>query len=191
MKCKCCSSYTPPAYVWALLSVISAILCPFGLYFSNWLEREADMVDGQQHWDSVSSFRVCRNESSRFSTACNSYLSFNQIPSDEWKATTLLMGLGACLLVLVALTALFGLFIPKLFNKVVVILTFSFQLLGGRWRGNVDALVLIENNGTTHTRCFLALGLFPTAVGIESLWLHTKFFFQFNLFNSVAIRLQE
>lgn len=128
MKCRCYSSYTAPAYVWAVLSIIAAILCPFGLYFSNWLEKS---VDDGSHWDSVSSFRVCRNESSRISSRCASYLSFDQIFSNEWKAVTLLMGIGACLLVLVALTAIFGFCITKLFNRAVVVLTFTFQLLGG------------------------------------------------------------
>jgi hypothetical protein len=132
MKCRCFSSYTVPAYIWAVLSIIAAILCPFGLYFSNWLERETS--DGKG-WDSVSSFRVCRNESSRISTSCSSYRSFDQIFSDEWKAVTLLMGAGACLLVLVALTALFGFCVTKLFNKTVVVLTFCFQLLGGKGWG--------------------------------------------------------
>lgn len=131
MKCRCFSSYTLPAYIWAVLSIIAAILCPFGLYFSNWLEKSAD--DNGDFWDSVSSFRVCQNETSRISTACTSYLSFDQIYSPEWKAVTLLMGAGACLLVLVALTAIFGFCITKLFNKAVVVLTFTFQLLGGAY----------------------------------------------------------
>ena len=126
MKCKCLSSYTLPAYIWAFLSIIAAILCPFGLYFSNWLERQTG-----NRWDSISSFRVCINESSRLSTECSSYLVFGNIYSNEWKAVTLLMGLGACLLVLVALTSIFGFCINKLFNKAVVALTFIFQLLGG------------------------------------------------------------
>lgn len=134
MKCRCPSSYTPLAYIWSILSIIAAIMCPFGLYFSNWLER---VVEGGG-WDSYSSFRLCRNESSRISTSCSSYLMFGQIPSDEWKAVTLLMGFGACLLVLVALTAICGFFITKLFNKVVVVLTFSFQLLGGKFVSKED-----------------------------------------------------
>lgn len=127
MKCKCPSSYILPAYIWAVLSIIAAILCPFGLYFSNWIERET----APGSWDSISSFRVCINESSRFSTDCSSYLLFGDIYSNEWRASTLLLGIGACFLVLVALTAIFGFCIVKLFNKVVVVLTFCFQLLGG------------------------------------------------------------
>lgn len=127
MKRRCPSSYTPLAYIWAVCSIVAATMCPFGLYFSNWLEKQE--VGGG--WDSVSSFRVCKNETSRISTGCSSYLTFGQIYSSEWKAVTLLLGIGACFLVLVALTAIFGFCIVKLFNKAVVVLTFCFQLLGG------------------------------------------------------------
>ena len=130
MKCRCYSSYTLPAYIWAFLSILAAILCPFGLYFSNWLERSVTTASGGTTWNSVSSFRVCTNRS-RIDTSCSAYLTFDQIPSMEWKAVTLLMGIGACFLVLVALTAIFGFCINKLFNAVVVVLTFCFQLIGG------------------------------------------------------------
>jgi len=127
-KCRCCSSYTWPAYIWAFLSIIAAFLCPFGLYFSNWLE--ARQAGGT--YDSVSSFRVCLNETSRISAACDSYLNFNEIYSTYWQAVTLLMGIGACFLVLVALTSIFGFFVRKLFNPLIVILITCFQALGGK-----------------------------------------------------------
>ena len=137
MGCKCPSSYTAPAYIWAFLSILAAIACPFGIYFSNWIEitREVHVVNGvnRTEYDSFSSFRLCRNESSRFSTSCSSYLTFGEIFSHEWRAVTLLMGAGACFLVLVALTAIFGFFVIKLFNRVVVVLTVVFQMLGGEW----------------------------------------------------------
>ena len=127
-KCRCCSSYTWPAYIWAFLSIIAAFLCPFGLYFSNWLEsRQAGGT-----YDSVSSFRVCLNETSRISAACDSYLNFNEIYSTYWQAVTLLMGIGACFLVLVALTSIFGFFVRKLFNPLIVVLITCFQALGGK-----------------------------------------------------------
>ena len=127
MRCKCFSSYTLPAYIWAVISIIAAIMCPFGLYFSNWLE----ISRSSGRWDSASAFRLCLNESSRISVECSSYLMFNDIYSDEWRAVTLLVGAGACLLVLVALTSIFGFCVSKLFNLVVVIITFICQLLGG------------------------------------------------------------
>ena len=127
MRCKCFSSYTLPAYIWAVISIIAAIMCPFGLYFSNWLE----ISRSPGRWDSASAFRLCLNESSQISVECSSYLMFNDIYSDEWRAVTLLVGAGACLLVLVALTSIFGFCVSKLFNLVVVIITFICQLLGG------------------------------------------------------------
>lgn len=127
-RCVCPSSYTVPAYIWAFMSILAAVMCPFGLYYSNWLEIQ---VEGGG-WNSASSFRLCLNESSRISTGCTSYLTFGNIYSTEWKAVTLLMGAGACFLVLVALTSIFGFFVRKLFNKVVVALTFCFQALGSK-----------------------------------------------------------
>lgn len=100
-------------------------MCPFGLYFSNWIEKETNGTIS-----SASSFRLCLMQSSRISSNCESYYSFNEMYSIEWKTVTLLIGIGACFLMLVALTSLFGLFVRYLFNKVVAVLTIIFQLLG-------------------------------------------------------------
>lgn len=124
-KCRCPSSYTAPAYIWAFLSIISAILCPIGIYFSNWLVRD---VNGTIN--SVSSFRVCLNQTTEASLSCSSYLTFDQIFSAEWKAVTLLMGAGGCFLMLVALTSIFGFCVRRLYNMAVMILTLIFQALG-------------------------------------------------------------
>ena len=127
-RCVCPSSYKAPAYIWAFMSILSAIICPFGLYYSNWLERE----EQSGTFSSMSSFRLCLNETSRISAVCTSYVTFGNIYSAEWKAVTLLMGLGACLLLLVALTSIFGFCVRKLFNTVVVTMTFCFQALGSK-----------------------------------------------------------
>lgn len=123
----CCSSYTIPAYVWTVFSVLAAILCPFGLYFSNWLEYR--YPDGK--FSSFSSFRTCSNHSQRVPLSCEDYLNFNEIYSPAWQAVTLMFGIGACLLILVALTSLFGLCVKHLFNIAVVILVITAQVLGG------------------------------------------------------------
>ena len=127
-RCECSSSYVLPSYIWAFMSILSAIMCPFGLYYSNWLERESPNAT----WHSMSSFRLCLNRS-RISVDCTSYLTFGEIYSAEWQAVTLLMGLGACFLLLVALTSIFGFCVKKLFNKVVSALTFCVQGLGSKW----------------------------------------------------------
>ena len=123
----CCSSYTAPAYIWAILSIAAAITCPFGLYFSNWLEFEYS--DGRI--TSLSSFRKCENETSRITVSCDDYYSFNEMFSTSWQSVTLIFGIGACLFILVALTAIFGFFIKHLFNVVVGIITIISQALGG------------------------------------------------------------
>ena len=125
----CCSSYTPLAYVWAFMSVLVAIACPFGLYFSNWLEI-AD--ENGTTVSSVSSFRECFNESHRISLPCEDYLSFGEMYSAEWQAVTLMFGLGACLLILVALTAIFGFFVKHLFNIGVTVVIMVLQITGGK-----------------------------------------------------------
>ena len=121
----CCSSYTAPAYIWAFLSVIAAITCPFGLYFSNWLEIEHGGLVS-----SVSSFRMCSNVT-LFSVSCETYLSFSEMYTDAWRAVTLMFGIGSCLLILVALTAIFGFCVKHLFNIVVTVITVIAQGLGG------------------------------------------------------------
>lgn len=127
-RCHCPSSYRLPAYIWAFLSILAAIMCPFGLYYSNWLERP----EPNNALSSMSSFRLCLNRTSRIATDCASYITFDNIYSTEWKAVTLLMGIGSCFLLLVALTSIFGFCVRKLFNKVVVALTFCFQALGSK-----------------------------------------------------------
>lgn len=120
------SSYNPPAFVWTFLSVIAALACSIGLYFSNWIERDA----GGDKVNSMSPYRVCI-EHNKISVSCNSYLSFGNIYSPEWRACTLMMGCGACLLILVALTSLFGLCVKKLFNIVICIIIIVSQVLAG------------------------------------------------------------
>lgn len=124
----CPSSYRRPAYIWVFASILAAIMCPFGLYYSNWLEIE----QSPGHWSSMSSFRLCLNRS-RISIDCTSYLTFGEMYSTEWKAVTLMMGVGACLILLVALASVFGLCVRKMFNKYVVALIFCLQGLGGMY----------------------------------------------------------
>ena len=121
------SSYNPPAFVWTFLSVIAALACSVGLYFSNWIERDV----GNEQVDSMSSYRVCRGYD-KISVSCDSYLSFGNIYSPEWQACTVMMGCGACLLILVALTSLFGLCVKKLFNIIICVIIVSAQVLAGK-----------------------------------------------------------
>ena len=123
------TSYNLPSFVWTFLSVIAAITCSIGIYFSNWIERDA--VNGNVN--AMSSYRVCIGHG-KISLGCDSYLSFGDIFSPEWQACTIMLGCGACLLILVALTSLFGLCVRKLFNLVICIIIVSSQVLAGKRR---------------------------------------------------------
>lgn len=126
--CECCSRWSLPTVLWSVLSLVSATLCSLGIYFSNWLERETD--DGALN--SVSAFRLCLNESSQLSTSCNSYFTFSEIYSPQWQAVTLLMGLGACMLVFTALISLFLLCVHGFCNTCLMCTNAVIQGLGGR-----------------------------------------------------------
>ena len=125
--CKYCSYCTVLTLLWSILSLLSAVLTSLGLYFSNWLQRETS--DGT--FNSVSAYRLCLNESSQLSVSCDSYFTFSEIYSAEWQAVTLLMGLGVCLLVFIALLSIFVFFVHKYCNKFVVFIMALLQCLGG------------------------------------------------------------
>lgn len=125
----CCSRWTLPTFLWSLLSLASAALCSLGLYFSNWLQRETE--DGTIN--SVSSFRLCLNESSQISASCDSYFTFGEMFSTEWQAVTVLMGLGACVLVFTGLISLFALCVHRFCNKCLVCAIAVLQCLGGQF----------------------------------------------------------
>ena len=126
---KSCSRWTLPTLLWSLLSATSAILCSLGLYFSNWLERETE----DDTINSVSSFRLCVNETASISASCDSYFTFNEIFSPEWQAVTLMMGLGACLLVFTGLISLFAFCVHRFCNKCLVCTIAILQCLGGKF----------------------------------------------------------
>lgn len=123
----CWSSYTWPAYIWSVLSILSAIVVGVSVYFSNWIQLQE--VDGL--WSSMSPYRICANFSSQITIECEDYLSFNEMFSDWWRACTILVGAGACFLILVAITSVFGMVVPRLFSKIVTVLIAGVQFFGG------------------------------------------------------------
>ena len=124
---KLCSRWTVPTLLWSALSLVSAVLCSLGLYFSNWLQRETP--DGSIN--SVSSFRLCLNESDQISASCDSYFTFDEIFSPEWQAVTIMMGLGACLLVFTGLISIFAFCVHRFCNKCLVCTIAIVQCFGG------------------------------------------------------------
>ena len=141
----CCTRWTLPTLLWCLFSLTSAALCSLGLYFSNWLQRETK--DGTIN--SVSSFRLCLNKSAQISASCDSYFTFGEIFSLEWQAVTILMGLGACLLVFTSLISLFALCAYRYCNKCLVCMIAVLQCLGGQLGvGSTKICMLLDHIGT-------------------------------------------
>ena len=127
-KMCCWSSYTWPAYIWSVVSVVAAVTVSFSIYFSNWVE----IIDSSRgNVTSLSPYRTCVNQRERITVECSDYLNFDRILSDEWRACTILLGIGACLLILVAITSLFGMVVPRLFSKVVTVLMAITQGIAG------------------------------------------------------------
>ena len=79
----------------------------------------------------MSPYRMCANFSSQITIQCEDYLSFEEMFSDWWRACTILMGAGACFLILVAVTSAFGMVVPRLFSKIVTVLIAAVQFIGG------------------------------------------------------------
>ena len=126
-----CSRWTLPSLLWSALSLLSAALCSLGLYFSNWLQRETP--DGT--YNSASSYRLCLNQTSQLSASCDSYFAFSEIYSTEWRAVTLMMGLGACILTFTALISVSVLCIHRFCNKYLLCVVTVLQSLGGAFVG--------------------------------------------------------
>ncbi|XP_022188780.1 LHFPL tetraspan subfamily member 6 protein [Nilaparvata lugens] len=102
------TSLTGVGVVWALLSLAAALLCCSGFYLPFWIQgRLLGKVDAY-----FSSFRRCNYP--RVTTQgvveivheCGRYSRFRDIPSVWWQASTVLVGAGSALSLLVAVTAL-------------------------------------------------------------------------------------
>ncbi|XP_055932466.1 LHFPL tetraspan subfamily member 6 protein-like [Argiope bruennichi] len=102
------SSLTITGVIWACLSMISAILSATGFYMPYWMK--GTLSDGTDV--SFASFRRCNyprltaEGKLEMIHECGRYTSFLDIPSTSWQVTTITVGLGAAVSLLVAFTAL-------------------------------------------------------------------------------------
>lgn len=139
---KYCSRWTLPSLLWSVVSVVSAILCSVGVYFSNWLQHETNAG----LYNSISSFRLCVNQSSQISISCESYFTFNDISSTEWQAVTLIMGAGACFLVFTALLSLFVICGYNFFTKCSTCVLATLQSVGGKLHNRLAVTARANHN---------------------------------------------
>ncbi|KAF5305490.1 hypothetical protein FQA39_LY01581 [Lamprigera yunnana] len=101
------TSLTAVGFVWAILSLAAALLCCTGFYIPFWIQgRLLGKVDAY-----FNSFRRCNYP--RVSPEgiveiveeCGRYTRFWDIPSPWWQASTVLVGTGSALALLIAVTA--------------------------------------------------------------------------------------
>ncbi|XP_022204919.1 LHFPL tetraspan subfamily member 6 protein [Nilaparvata lugens] len=102
------TSLTSVGLVWAIVSLIASLLCCSGFYLPFWLQgRLLGKVDAY-----FSSFRRCnyprvtQQGVVEIVHECGRYSRFRDIPSVWWQASTVLVGAGSALSLLVAVTAL-------------------------------------------------------------------------------------
>ncbi|XP_075232020.1 LHFPL tetraspan subfamily member 6 protein-like [Lycorma delicatula] len=102
------TSLTSIGICWAFLSLVAALLCCSGFYLPFWIQgRLLGKVDAY-----FSSFRRCNYPRVTSQGVveivheCGRYSRFWDIPSPWWQASTVLVGLGSALSLLVAVTAL-------------------------------------------------------------------------------------
>lgn len=100
---------TATGQFWVFLSTASALLCSTGFFLPYWIQ--GNIYNLTVH---LGVFRRCNflvkreNGLSVFKEACGRYASFQDIPSEAWKACTVMIGIGCGFLLLVAFTGMFS-----------------------------------------------------------------------------------
>lgn len=100
------TSLTALGVVWATLSLAAALICCTGFYLPFWIQgRLLGKVDAF-----FGSFRRCNyprvvHGAPEIVEECARYLQFSDIPSVWWQVSTVLVGLGSALSLLIAVTA--------------------------------------------------------------------------------------
>jgi len=127
-----CHNLTTTGLFWVLLSIISALLACTGYFLPYW-------VQGKIYNSTVylGVFRRCNflikgeDGLSYLKKACGRYASFQDIPSEAWRASTVMIGIGCGLLLLVALTAVFSCCCKDIVTKTSARVGGAFQFLAG------------------------------------------------------------
>eukprot|EP00117_Sycon_ciliatum_P045579 scpid52582/ scgid32748/ Lipoma HMGIC fusion partner len=135
----CCGSLTGKGKFWAFVSIIAAGAAGTCFYWPDWINGPAQVSVGRNVTFEYGLFRRCNyierrlvNETQEvleLRTACGRYEGFQDIPSVWWQVSTILVGVAAGLLILVALTALFAVFLEDVCSKVLAYVAGITQLL--------------------------------------------------------------
>lgn len=125
-----CGSMTAYGWFWALVSIAAAGTACTSFYWADWVHGQTQLPFeiGENETFRFGLFRRCNyiqvnssgsanSQSVSLQKECGRYQNFNDIPSVYWQVSTVLFGVGAGVLVLVALTAFFALFLEDVCNK--------------------------------------------------------------------------
>jgi len=127
---------------WAFVSILSAIISSVGFFMPYWITGKMSLNDWQNHDRGVpvyfGVFRRCNYpalvEDGKLAMIheCGRYTSFGDIPSFSWQIATLTLGVGCCLCFLVALTAVFGVWVKGVVIATVARTSAVIQMCSGR-----------------------------------------------------------
>ena len=150
---KMCGSMTAYGWLWAAVSIIAAGTACTSFYWADWIHGQTQLpVEiGQNETFRFGLFRRCNyiqvnrsssdfNQGVSLQRECGRYQNFEDIPSVYWQVSTVLFGIGAGLLVLVALTAFFALFLEDVCNKTLSVIAGLFQGLAGELKSSSEFL---------------------------------------------------
>ncbi|XP_078380272.1 LHFPL tetraspan subfamily member 6 protein-like [Oculina patagonica] len=123
---------TTTGFFWVTLSVLSSLLASTGYFLPYWIE--GNIYNTTVY---LGVFRRCnflikgKDGLSSIQRACGRYASFQDIPSEAWKACTVMMGIGCGFLLLVALTAILSCCLKDIVTKTSARVGGAFQFLAG------------------------------------------------------------
>uniref|UniRef100_A0A0B6ZPP5 Uncharacterized protein n=1 Tax=Arion vulgaris TaxID=1028688 RepID=A0A0B6ZPP5_9EUPU len=146
---------------WAVISFLASVACSVGYYFPYWLEGFYVAENGDVVPMYFGVFRRCsypqlgQDGGVKIVDECGIYSTFMDIPSLYWQIATVTVGTGACLSLLLSLTALVSLCIRDVITVKMARIAGVMQLLAGLLVGGG---VAIYPNGWDTTQVVQACG---------------------------------
>lgn len=117
---------------WVLLSTLSALLASAGFILPYWIEGNIYNSTVYLGVFRRCNFLIKRDDGlSVLEKACGRYASFQDIPSEAWNASTIMIGIGCGFLLLIAFTAIFSCCFKDVVTKSTARLGGAFQFLAG------------------------------------------------------------
>lgn len=127
---------TKTGFFWVLLSVLSALAASTGYFLPYWIQGTIYNTTVY-----LGVFRRCNflkkgsDGLSVLEQACGRYASFEDIPSEAWKASTVMIGIGCGFLLVVAFTAIFSCCCQDIVTRTSARIGGALQFLAGKCFG--------------------------------------------------------